>query len=404
MSMSHGPGQTIVPNEKMSALPDICRPRALGPVPRLGLGSRTTVLGWPAIFAFLSKNGIYANAIQNSVARELMPIEMLKNPDKRADTYLPGLGPVQVGHTGSTIEGLVQWGALSAAETGYDGPGFGADADHLPVYRPDSKQWKNTVALIRCSRGYTHFTLDIGSIVDWKKEPMSRLEDVPHAITAAVNEIEKVRGMEPFDLEISLDESPNDIAPDVAATTADEMEWLLDALTTDGITVDYAAPHFGFTKGSDAADHEHLAKNTEKLFHVAGDRGALLSIHSGDYLSPATRRVFGRVCQGELLYKVSPALQDIFINVVLRNDPSLTDELTVWVTKHASERGYECKSPEEALHKCAFAAFGVQNNAACFEMRDMLYGVADEVKEAYQRELTAYLDTLSEDLMIRKKG
>jgi hypothetical protein len=97
---------------ELFAVPDICRPKALGAVPRLGLGSRTTVLAWTTIFRFLSESGLFANAVQNSFARELMPLSLLESGLPRPSTYLPGLGQVEVGHTGSTIEGLVHWGMI----------------------------------------------------------------------------------------------------------------------------------------------------------------------------------------------------------------------------------------------------------------------------------------------------
>ena len=45
-------------------------PRALGPVPRLGIGTRMTTAVWPAIWQAMAQGGFAANAIQNSV-REL---------------------------------------------------------------------------------------------------------------------------------------------------------------------------------------------------------------------------------------------------------------------------------------------------------------------------------------------
>ena len=394
-----GPAQGTISAEELSAIPEACRPRALGPVPRLGLGSRTTVLGWPAVFGFLSGTGVFANAIQNSVARELMPLDML-NDDVRPSTFLPGSGPVPMGHTGSTIEGLLQWGMLSAAKAGYHGPGFGADADHLPIYEPGSDQWGHTLRLARCSREYSHFTLDIGAIIDWNQKPVSRLANVQRAIADAVQSIREVREGRPFDLEISLDESPEGISPDAAATTPEEMSWLLEKLAAGGIAVGYVAPHLGFTKGSDVADHERLTISVERLGRVAGEHSALLSIHSGDYLSSATRKVLGNACSGKLLFKVSPALQDIYVNAVLFRDPALASRWKAWTLEYADRHGCRCESQAEAFHKYAFAAFGVRNDAGSFEMRELLYGAADSVKEAFNRDLARYLQLLYDDLMI----
>jgi len=215
------PAQSTFSAEELSTVPDVCRPRALGAVPRLGLGSRTTVLGWPTIFMFLSEKGIFANAIQNSVARELMPLGVLESGLPRESAYLPGLGLVEVGHTGSTIEGLVHWGMMAARDCGYQGPGFGADADHLPVYHPASDGWNKTRQLIECSRDYSYFTLDVGPVVLWEGKPLERMGPVPDCVAAAVDVIRTVKAGAPFDLEVSLDESPKRVGPEHAATRPD---------------------------------------------------------------------------------------------------------------------------------------------------------------------------------------
>ena len=395
-----GPAQAPVSEERLSAIPDICRPKALGPVPRLGLGSRTTVLGWPVIFRFLTEAGVYANAIQNSVARELMPLEMLGDASTRPTTFLPGLGPVPVGHTGSTIEGLPEWGSLAAAEAGYSGPGFGADADHLPVHDPDSDNWAHTLKLIRCSRGYTHFTLDVGTLVDWTLGPTARLARVPDAIALAIESIRQIREGVAFDLEISLDESPEAVSPSAAATTAREVDWLLRELSARGIGVDYVAPHLGFTKGCDATDYTRLADNAGELCATAGKHLALISIHSGDYLSSTTRQVLGKACGGKLLFKVSPALQDILLEAVLSEENAVSRQLRSWTLDYAARCGYTGSSQADAVHKYAFAAFGVRDDAGDFTMRELLYDATASAKQAFTDNLARYLRDLRDDLSI----
>ena len=51
-------------------------PRAFGPVPRLGIGTRMTTAVWPAIWRAMRQRGFAANAIQNSV-RELNFLDTL---------------------------------------------------------------------------------------------------------------------------------------------------------------------------------------------------------------------------------------------------------------------------------------------------------------------------------------
>lgn len=401
MKQYTGPAQAIASPEELSRIPGMCRVKALGAVPRLGLGSRTTTLSWPTVFRFLSEKRLYANAIQNSVARELMPLEMLHDPTAKPTTLQPGLGQVPVGHTGSTIEGLLEWGMLSAANSGYDGPGFGADADHLPVFAPGSSEWAKTVSLISCSRGYSHFTLDVGALTKWERGPVARLADVPAAIAAAIDCIEEVRS-EPFDLEISLDESPGDIAPEAAATTQDEASWLLTNLAAVGIATHYIAPHFGFTKGSDVADLSKLEDVAGALHSIACEHGALLSIHSGDNLSSATRQTLGRACKGRLLFKVAPAIQDLFIEAVLQHEPATGERWKAWTLNYVRRIGARFPSDEVAFHKYAFAGFGVRNDEGDFEMRELLYGVGSPTKEAFETDLWNYLQRLADDLTIEQ--
>ena len=403
MKFSTEYAQRMIPEGELASVPNIYRPQALGAVPRLGLGSRTTILGWPIIFNFLSKTGIFANAIQNSVARELMPLEVLHDPAPRQNTYLPGLGMIEIGHTGSTIEGLLDWGIMAARQAEYSGPGFGADADHLPVHQPGSTSWSQTVRFIQCARRYSHFTLDVGAVTEWKEKPGCRLANVLPAVRDAVTEINMVREAEPFDLEISLDESPEDIASGEAATTPDEMSKFLDGLAQKGIRPTYLAPHLGFTKGSDASDPEKLAKTIEKLCCAASEYNALLSIHSGDYLSRTTRKMLRQASGGRLLFKVSPAIQDVFIDAMLSHDAGISERWVNWTLDYAERHGYPCQCCDKTFRKYAFVAFGARNHEGDFEMRERLYSVSEPVITAFRQNLERYLEELADDLLLIRK-
>lgn len=398
-SPSAGPAQYPISDEEFACIPKSCRPKALAAVPRLGLGSRTTVLGWPVIFSFLSSYDIFANAIQNSVARELMPLEMLTPGSPRARTYLPGLESVDVGHTGSTIEGLLRCGA-AAAEVDYSGPGYGADADHLPVYYPDSPKWERTVHLIRCSREYTHFTLDLGSVMDWDKEPVVRLTNAPRVVAAAQEVIRSLKQGEPFDLEISLDESPEGVPPEIAATKPDEIGWLLSEMSRLSVQLTYLAPHLGFHKGGDASEgeQEQLEEHASGLHRIACNHGALLSIHSGDYLSRTTRRTLGKACDSRLLFKVSPAIQNLYIDAVVSDDPELAAIWSAWAVAYAVGKGVVVESPDQVFRKYAFAAFGHRTDAGQFEMRERLYRASESAVNTFGRHTRRYLEQLSADL------
>ncbi len=110
--------------------------RALGPVPRLGVGTRMTAAVWPAIWEAMRRRGFSTNAIQNSV-RELNFLQTLVEGLPAEQNIAFGFGTIETGYTGSSYEGLWVSGALHALAHDVRGP-FGADADHIQVKRgPD---------------------------------------------------------------------------------------------------------------------------------------------------------------------------------------------------------------------------------------------------------------------------
>ena len=80
-------------------------PRALGPVPRLGVGTRMTTAVWPAIWTAMARRGFAANAIQNSV-RELNFLVTLLEARPAEKNIAFGFGAIETGYTGSSFEGL----------------------------------------------------------------------------------------------------------------------------------------------------------------------------------------------------------------------------------------------------------------------------------------------------------
>ncbi len=303
---------------------------------------------------------------------------------------------VHVGHTGSTIEGLVHWGMMAARECGYQGPGYGADADHLPVHHPTTDDWRKTRQFIECSRDYSHFTLDVGPVVRWEENPLARLRAVPECVTAAVDVIRAVKRESGFDLEISLDESSEGVGPEDAATRPEEIEWVLAKLAERGIQVSYVAPHLGFHKGGDAVGtegRERLHALASELGRISRDAGALLSIHSGDYLSRDTRRTLGEACAGQLLFKVSPSIQDLFADAVVAHDPKLAGQWTEFVA--------ELAGPGKAdFREYAFEAFGKRDEHEAFGMRKLLYAANEAAQGAFRDNLRNYLGELQTDLGI----
>ena len=133
-------------------------PRALGQVPRIGIGTRMTTKVWPGIFAAMERKGFAANAIQNSV-RELNLLDDLKNGKEAARNYASGFGMIESGYTGSTFEGLWVSGVLAALQ--HDKPlVYGADADHIQLKRTDT-ELENITRVIEAARHYTFFTMDV---------------------------------------------------------------------------------------------------------------------------------------------------------------------------------------------------------------------------------------------------
>ena len=108
-------------------------PRALGPMPRLGIGTRMTTAVWPAIWQAMAQGGFAANAIQNSV-RELNFLETLLEGRPAEKNIAFGFGTIETGYTGSSYEGLWVAGVLDALKHGAPSR-YGADADHIQVKR-----------------------------------------------------------------------------------------------------------------------------------------------------------------------------------------------------------------------------------------------------------------------------
>ncbi len=91
-------------------------PRAMGAVPRLGIGTRMSTSVWPGIWRAMDERKFAANAIQNSV-RELNLLEDVLAGRPARTNYLYGFGTLPEGHTGSTFEGLWVAGVIEALKS-----------------------------------------------------------------------------------------------------------------------------------------------------------------------------------------------------------------------------------------------------------------------------------------------
>ncbi|MCL5281907.1 MAG: tagaturonate epimerase family protein, partial [Planctomycetes bacterium] len=139
-------------------------PRAMGAVPRLGIGTRMSTSVWPGIWRAMDERKFAANAIQNSV-RELNLLEDVLAGRPARTNYLYGFGTLPEGHTGSTFEGLWVAGVIEALKSETQ-PTYGADADHITIRR-ESKGLERAKRVIDAARDYTFFTLDVSDIVDY---------------------------------------------------------------------------------------------------------------------------------------------------------------------------------------------------------------------------------------------
>jgi hypothetical protein len=335
-------------------------PKALGAVPRLGIGSRMSTAAWPGVWQAMNKCDFCANPIQNSV-REVNLLEDILTGRAPRLNYLGNFGRVEEGHTGSTFEGLWVAGVLEALKAA-SSPAFGADADHITVRR-GADNIVRAKRVIEAARYYTFFTLDVSDLLDYgamnvssevssheylaNHIPQSKRQnevvafhsqrsfaggrypfDKPtvgrlvgkywpalNAVQQLSDHIRTVRNEVSFDLELSIDETPSGIDAFTCLTTQIELIFLMREMQRRQIPVTHVAPNFGVEKGLDYRGRDGLVgleKRVRELYDISREFGIMLDCHSGDDLKPATRRAVGRATQGHNHFKVSPALQAIF--------------------------------------------------------------------------------------------
>jgi hypothetical protein len=347
-------------------------PRALGCVPRLGIGDRHTTAVWPAAFRAMDTAGFAANAIQNSV-RELNLLEDLRRGVPARENHLFGFGTIAEGHTGSTFEGLLHAGVIAALKAPTL-PRYGADADHIQVKRgPGGFERARRVA--EASRHYTFFTLDVSDVLDYRALKVAgdaearallsstlrdaALErdlldchcrsrraagatyafsdaDIGRLVAKYWNALEalerlhahlsRLKGGESFDIELSIDENPPELPTVECITSPDELVFLAVELERRRLPVTHLAPNFGVEKGTDYRcpdGLEGLERRVRTISRIAAERNLMLDCHSGDDLSKATRQAFGRATGGRLNFKVSPQLQRLFAETLFDVQPEL---------------------------------------------------------------------------------
>lgn len=361
-------------------------PRALGATPRLGIGNRQSALVWPGIFEALRRTGITAEIIQNSAYRELAPVSFILSPPASEVTYLPGHGSLNIGHTGSSIQGLWLAGVVCAIENGFDQP-YGADLDHIPVKSADAAGMARAKSLLDAGRHFTFFTLDTSAVfnLDALKLTGPELDAAFQAALPAESRADLLKSYargsstvggqywpgsetqakqlaaaywasieaaaemyhhivslkqgEPFDFEFSLDEGPE-------ITEPVEQTFVLEELKKRGVTVTFIAPNVGFEKRVDYRKPDGLkglAERVRQMNEISRAYGALLDFHSGSDKAPATYQTIAKAGGGVKL-KVSGKLQLLFAEVLADVDEGFFNQWWDWTLGNAraeAERGSE---------------------------------------------------------------
>jgi hypothetical protein len=397
-------------------------PKALGATPRLGIGTRMSTAVWPGVWRAMDRCSFSANAIQNSV-RELNLLEDVWAGRPACANYLPGLGQIEEGHTGSTFEGLWVAGVLEALKTDTN-PQYGADADHIMVKR-GAQGMIQAKRVIDAACYYSFFTLDVSDILDYAamERPIGKYWPALEVVGELYNHIKSLKDNAAFDLEISIDESPPDVGALESVTTEEELLFLLLEMQRRQIPLTHIAPNFGIVKGQDYRcpdGLEGLGRRVRKLCRIAADHAVLLDCHSGDDLKSATRKVIGRATDGQIHFKISPALQIIFAEALSDFDPeqfafwwddtldyarrqrAAGSELACDCIHEYESGGNATPSPRHAVfrHYC-FATVGRRDEHGQFIHREKFYTLPADFYQEYQRRVEYYLCEVAEDVFSR---
>ncbi|MBN1507236.1 MAG: hypothetical protein JW955_10345 [Sedimentisphaerales bacterium] len=399
-------------------------PRAMGSVPRLGIGTRMSTSVWPGIWRAMDEGQCAANAIQNSV-RELNLLEDVLAGRAPRSNYLYGFGTLEEGHTGSTFEGLWVAGVIEALKTDTD-PTYGADADHITVRRGPGGL-DRAKRIIDAARDYTFFTLDVSDLVDYTAADS---QDFPGKYRAALDVVEElschikaVKGDVPFDLELSVDECPPRMAASACLTTEAELTFLTEALCRRGVPMTHVAPNVGIVKGQDydAAGLAEFERRLRRLDAIAADHGVMLDIHSGDDLSPAARQAIGRATGGRNHFKVSPSLQVIFAKVLwefdrerfrlwwddtlayARREAAAGSEFAAHCLHEYASSGDPTPSPHHAVfHHYNFASVGRRDEHGRFVHRESFYNLPADFYRQYHDRIAEFLRRVADDVFGRR--
>jgi len=439
-------------------------PKALGSTPRLGIGDRHTVLVWPAALRAMEQGRFAANAIQNSL-RELNLLDDLKEGKAPHENYLFSFGTIAEGHTGSTFEGLLHAGILTILKDPTF-PRYGADADHIQVKR-GPQGLDRAKRVMQAARHYTFFTLDVSDILGYSalldpssgmgKEYLSREilreeerkdillyhrrtrtiggrrysfseEEIGRLVgkywkaLAALEELcthlKSLKGQQPFDLELSIDENPPEVSTCNCITRPEEVVFLATEIERRGLPVTHLAPNFGVEKSTDYRCPDGLTGLEERvrlISEIAVHYNLMLDCHSGDDLSKETRKVFGRATRGRINFKISPMLQLIFAETLYEKQRDLFlqwwQDVFHFVEGEAQKGSSFAKAclqelasdptphpAKKLFHYYCFVSVGRRDTQNRFVLRDKLYDVSPDCLQEYTERLKSWFLEIAEDL------
>ncbi|MHB0856291.1 MAG: tagaturonate epimerase family protein [Anaerolineae bacterium] len=453
------PATAAVVDRFCHALNPLRGPRPLGAQPALGIGTRMTTAVWPGIWRAMSEGGFAANAIQNSV-RELNLLDDLLSARPAPRNMAYNFGLIESGYTGSTYEGLWLAGVLDAlkAETV---SWYGADADHIQVKR-GPEGLARAFQVVEAARYYTFFTLDVSDVLGYaaltaegvptgQPDGAQRAEMLSYhrssgrigglsyrpdegmllrlahkygaaldAAQALVEHITALKQGRSFDLELSIDEHPPEVATFDCLTSPEELAFVLQEARRRGLPLTHVAPNLGVDKGVDYGmpdGLEGLEPRGATLSRLCEDAGVMLDVHSGDDLSVATRQTIRRATGGRCHFKVSPMLQILFAEALADHHPRLFrdwwQDALAYARREAENGsvvaqaciaaadGADGASTAHAavFHQYGFAYVGRRDLDGQFAVREAFYTLSPDFYADYADRVVAYLCGLAEDVL-----
>lgn len=375
----------LVPAPRLVALNRTGHPAGFGAGNRIvisaadgpSLAYQGSLGGWDGIYRALCHSRVPFWFIQQSIVRELIP--------RRAD-------PAEhagIGHTGGYgPEELLRAGLFAFASLGGYAAALpiGADADHAIVTGSDEESLARSLALNRLAieeaRDYTRFTVDTSHLFDFSvtltsSERRRLLEAfrgrrfrVPNLLpgrpgfefefdeeevlrlgrrywrAAAVHrelydDVVHLRGGEPFDYELSLDETP---APTPPRELLFYLVLLEEVMGLPAGAVTSVGPNIGFTKRHDYEGRlEDLWAQTNACASILAEHGAVLSVHSADGVRAATGKgrgvdaVLAEATGGRVQLKVADVYQELLWQVLARSPEPAEREVFVEAWRRTAE-------------------------------------------------------------------